>query len=100
MVYLTADSPNLIERLDPGMTYIIGGIVDHNRYKLLTFNKATSQGIQHARLPIRENITLTSSAVLTVNHVFEIIAAYYKLNGDWKQALETAIPERKRKEIT
>ena len=42
LVYLTADSPNLVDRLDPELTYIIGGIVDHNRYKELTFNKAVS----------------------------------------------------------
>ena len=41
LVYLTADSENLIETLDDKMTYIVGGIVDHNRYKLLTYKKAT-----------------------------------------------------------
>lgn len=40
LVYLTADSENLIDVLDPNMTYIVGGIVDHNRYKLLTYKKA------------------------------------------------------------
>lgn len=40
LIYLTADSENLIEKLDDQMTYIVGGIVDHNRYKLLTFKKA------------------------------------------------------------
>ena len=100
LVYLSADSENLIDKLDDSMTYIVGGIVDHNRYKLLTFKKANEQGIKHARLPIRENIELTTSAVLTVNHVFEIIASYYKNNGDWKKALHEAIPERKRKDLT
>lgn len=102
LVYLTADSENLITELDPSKIYLIGGIVDHNRHKLLTFNKATEQGIAHARLPIRESgVQLTTSCVLTVNHVMDIIARYLALGGGskvetWKQALEEAIPERKR----
>jgi tRNA (guanine9-N1)-methyltransferase len=54
LVYLTADSENIIKELDPAKAYIIGGIVDRNRYKHLTLNKANSEGIQHAKLPIGE----------------------------------------------
>lgn len=96
LVYLTADSENLIDKLDATSIYIIGGIVDHNRYKLLTYNKAKEQGIRHARLPIRENVQLSTSAVLTVNHVVQIIEEYYNNDEDWKKALDIAIPGRKR----
>ena len=34
VVYLTADSPEELEELKEGETYIIGGICDHNRYKV------------------------------------------------------------------
>ena len=47
--------------------------------------------IKHGRLPITEHVKLTSSCVLTVNHVFDIIATYLKTN-DWKVTLETSIP--------
>lgn len=34
IVYLTADSEEELTELRPDETYIIGGIVDHNRYKV------------------------------------------------------------------
>ena len=40
LVYLTADSENNITELDPQDVYIIGGIVDRNRYPNLTLNRA------------------------------------------------------------
>jgi tRNA (guanine9-N1)-methyltransferase len=34
LVYLTADSPNVLSQVDPAKVYVIGGIVDRNRYKV------------------------------------------------------------------
>ena len=52
IVYLTADSPNVIEELNEKHAYVIGGIVDRNRYLNLTFDKAKELGISHGKLPI------------------------------------------------
>mmetsp|Transcript_20448 Transcript_20448/g.44752 ORF Transcript_20448/g.44752 Transcript_20448/m.44752 type:complete len:335 (-) Transcript_20448:510-1514(-) len=95
LVYLTADSTNEITDLDPDKVYIIGGIVDHNRYKNLTLNKANKQGIAHARLPIGNDLKMITSKVLTVNQVVEIVLNYLD-SKDWKAALVKAIPKRKR----
>jgi tRNA (guanine9-N1)-methyltransferase len=121
LVYLTADSENLIEELDPSAAYIIGGIVDRNRLKGVTLEKANEMKISHARLPIRENIKLSSSQViycclnysnsnilsnasnlnswtiiqvLTVNHVYEILKKFSEVRN-WRLALTHVIPERK-----
>lgn len=37
---------------------------------------------------------LTTSAILTVNHVFEIVAEQYNIK-DWAKTLHKVIPERK-----
>ena len=34
IIYLTADSPNTLETLDEDAAYVIGALVDHNRYKV------------------------------------------------------------------
>lgn len=49
--------------------YIIGGIVDRNRLKGISFKKAIAQDIDTARLPLDENLCMgQSTRVLTVNH--------------------------------
>ena len=96
LVYLTADSKNDIKELDPEDVYIIGGIVDRNRYINLTLNKAEEQGIRHGKLPIGDYMQLQSSTVLTVNHVFEILGLQFN-NKDWEKTLNHVIPERKQK---
>ena len=47
---------------------MIGGIVDHNRYKKLTYNYAVENDISTARLPLKD-AKLKSSCHLAVNHV-------------------------------
>lgn len=36
-VYLTADSEHTLDKLEPGTNYIVGGIVDKNRYSNFEF---------------------------------------------------------------
>ena len=73
-VYLTADSPHLLETFEEGTTYIIGGLVDKNRHKRVTLDAALQHGIKTARLPIREHVQLTSSCVMTVNQGKLVVA--------------------------
>ena len=95
--YLTADSENNIENIDNDATYIIGGIVDRNKYKGLTFNKAKELGINHGKFPIGDYLKLQSSQVLTTNHTFHILNEF-SIKHDWKDAFVSVIPKRKQEE--
>ena len=95
LVYLTADSPNTIHSLDPTKVYVVGGIVDRNRYKGLTFDKATRQGIQTAKLPIGNFLKLSSTKVLTTNHVLSIMI-HFNESKDWSDAFQKVLPMRKK----
>lgn len=45
-------------------------MVDHNRLKLATYNKAKEEGIIMRRFPIQAFVKLKTSTHLTVNHGF------------------------------
>ncbi|XP_051125329.1 tRNA (guanine(9)-N1)-methyltransferase-like [Andrographis paniculata] len=87
LVYLTADSDNILEELDPKEIYIVGGLVDRNRFKGLTAMKAKEQGIRTARLPIETYIKMSSSQVLTVNQVVEILLKFLGTK-DWRDSFD------------
>ncbi|XP_043698568.1 tRNA (guanine(9)-N1)-methyltransferase [Telopea speciosissima] len=97
LVYLTADAETVLDELDPKKIYIIGGLVDRNRWKGLTRKKAQDQGIQTAKLPIGNYLKMLSSQVLTVNQVVEILLKFLETR-DWKTAFFQVIPQRKRHE--
>ena len=67
LVYLTAESPTVLTRLDPAKVYVIGGIVDHNRMKGLCHALAAKHQLATARLPIQENLVNLRRTVITVN---------------------------------
>ncbi|KAL1944097.1 hypothetical protein VTO73DRAFT_3282 [Trametes versicolor] len=95
VIYLTADADDELTELKEGETYIIGGIVDHNRYKNLCLEKSKEHQVRSARLPIGTYLSeLRTRKVLTVNQTFEILLNWVETR-DWEQALYSVIPKRK-----
>uniref|UniRef100_A0A8C8R9B2 tRNA methyltransferase 10 homolog A n=1 Tax=Pelusios castaneus TaxID=367368 RepID=A0A8C8R9B2_9SAUR len=94
LVYLTSDSPEVLNELDETKAYVIGGLVDHNHHKGVSYKKALEQGIDHAQLPLGNFVKMNSRKVLAVNHVFEIILSYLE-KRDWKEAFFSVLPQRK-----
>merc|ERR1712048_70876 len=95
LVYLTADTDNVVQTFQQDGVYVIGGIVDRNRLKGSTQTKAAEQGIATGRLPLQEHIQMgAASRVLTCNHVLEIILEHQRC-CDWRKTFEKCIPGRK-----
>ncbi|KAL4723379.1 tRNA (guanine(9)-N(1))-methyltransferase [Fusarium chlamydosporum] len=94
IVYLSSDSPYTLERLEPNTSYVIGGLVDKNREKGLCYKRARERGIRTARLPIGQYMVMQSRAVLTTNHVVEIMLKWLEYEN-WGEAFMSVIPKRK-----
>ncbi|KAJ5071143.1 tRNA (guanine-9-) methyltransferase [Anaeramoeba ignava] len=94
IIYLTSESEEVLDEIYEDKVYIIGGLVDHNRLKGLTYEEAKKIGIKTAKLPIDQYLSMRSRKVLTVDQVFSIILNYINCK-DWSQALIKAIPLRK-----
>lgn len=94
VVYLSADSSETLDKLEPYTSYVIGGLVDRNREKNLCQQRAVGKGIRTAKLPIGEYMQMASRQVLATNHVVEIMSKWLE-TGDWGKAFSEVIPKRK-----
>ncbi|KAK5630211.1 hypothetical protein RRF57_005926 [Xylaria bambusicola] len=94
IVYLTADSPHTLDRLEPNTCYVIGGIIDKNREKGLCYQIARDKKVRTAKLPISEYMVLQHRHVLATNHVLEIMLKWLE-TGDWSKAFMEIIPKRR-----
>jgi tRNA (guanine9-N1)-methyltransferase len=94
VVYLSSEGEETLTELKPYSTYIIGGLVDHNRHKGLCHQRAKERGVRTAKLPIGEYLKMSSRQVLATNHVFEILLKWLE-SGDWGKAFSEVVPKRK-----
>lgn len=94
IIYLTSESETVLDVLEKGAVYIIGGLVDHNHHKSLTLDLAQKNNIRTARLPLSEHLIIKTRSVLTINQVFDIILSVSE-GQSWKEALIKTLPQRK-----
>ncbi|KAM4045012.1 tRNA methyltransferase 10 homolog C isoform 1-T5 [Anomaloglossus baeobatrachus] len=94
LIYLTADSPNVMKTFDHDKIYIIGAFVDKSQKTGVSLGNAKRLQIATARLPIDSFLKWSSGGKnLTLNNVIEILMTV-RDTGDWKNAL-SSVPTRK-----
>ncbi|CAB1421656.1 unnamed protein product [Pleuronectes platessa] len=94
LVYLTADSPNVLRTFDHSKVYIIGALVDKSIQSGLSLANAKRLKLATARLPLNEFLHWEIGAKnLTLDQMIRIMLAL-KDTGKWEEAL-TFVPKRK-----
>lgn len=85
LVYLTADSPNVLDRVEPGHMYCIGGLVDHKVKAGVALERARSEGVPTARLPLEPFVDIRKPALSSLA-VFQMLGLHFE-HGDWTTAV-------------
>ncbi|KAM9366489.1 tRNA methyltransferase 10 homolog C [Symphorus nematophorus] len=94
LVYLTADSPNVLRTFDHSKVYIIGALVDRSIQSGLSLANAKRLKLATARLPLDEFLHWDVGAKnLTLDQMVRIMITL-KETGSWEKALEF-VPKRK-----
>ena len=84
LIILSPDSETILEKVELGKVYVIGGIVDETRKNKLTLEVAEKYKLKSVRLPIKEYLERNPESrgsgctILSSNQVFEILLAQFK----------------------
>ncbi|XP_043092580.1 tRNA methyltransferase 10 homolog C [Puntigrus tetrazona] len=99
LVYLTADSKQVLQEFDHSKVYIIGALVDRSVHTGLSMANAKRQRLATARLPLDEYLNWERGAkTLTLDQMMRIMITL-KETGSWEKALEF-VPKRKHSGFT
>lgn len=94
LVYLTADSPNVLRTFDHHKVYIIGALVDRSIQTGLSLANAKRLKLATARLPLNEFLHWEIGAKnLTLDQMIRIMLTFRE-TGKWEEALKF-VPQRK-----
>ncbi|XP_056134716.1 tRNA methyltransferase 10 homolog C [Lampris incognitus] len=94
LVYLTADSPNVLRTFDHSKIYIIGALVDRSIQSGLSLANAKRLKLATARLPLDNFLHWGCGAKnLTLDQMIRILLTV-KDTGNWEKALQF-VPKRK-----
>ncbi|XP_077375639.1 tRNA methyltransferase 10 homolog C [Festucalex cinctus] len=94
LVYLTADSRNVLHTFDHSKVYIIGALVDRSILSGLSLANAKRLKLATARLPLDEFLHWGMGAKnLTLDQMIRIMISV-KETGNWQEALKF-VPKRK-----
>ncbi|KXZ54521.1 hypothetical protein GPECTOR_4g586 [Gonium pectorale] len=103
IVVLSPDAEQPLLDLDLGRVYVIGGIVDRSIIRGVTAGFAAEHGLETRRLPtieLAEQLGLgpgvSKRPVLNICDVVAAMLRFRSNGGDWADALDAAIPRRKR----
>jgi len=77
--YLTSDATDILWKVNPNAKYIVGGIVDRNRFPQLALNRAKGMiGVKTVRFPLDESLAqlghMHRHRILTTNKAVELLA--------------------------
>eukprot|EP00892_Ulva_mutabilis_P012534 jgi/Ulvmu1/9653/UM054_0085.1 len=102
VIALSPDATNVLDRVQPGDVFLIGGIIDRTPHKYVSLLYAHEHGLKASKLPIQDNITVQGEGsmnakwfLLNVDHVVHSLLEYVA-HGDWRRAFDTVLPARKR----
>lgn len=94
LIYLTADSPKVMNTFDHDKIYIVGSMVDKSIKTGVSLAQAKRLGLETAALPLEKYLLWNCGAKnLTLDQMMRILLTL-KDTGDWKKALEF-VPKRK-----
>ncbi|KAI5180233.1 tRNA (guanine9-N1)-methyltransferase [Nematocida sp. AWRm80] len=91
---LSADATDTLTELDENTLYLIGGLVDRNRYKNYLHTLGNLNDIKTYKLPLPK---LNATSALSTLSIFGILSEYIS-TANWESAIEKHLPTRKLKE--